>query len=67
MYQNKLKKIRIEKGMTLEKLSKETGISVGYLCHLENGTRNNPSIPIMHKISFALGKNIVNIFFVEKI
>lgn len=66
MYQNRVKKLRLEKGITLENLSKDTGISVGYLCHLENGTRNNPSILIMDKISNALGKSIANVFFVEK-
>lgn len=35
MYYNKLKIIRKEKGITLEKLSELCGVSAGYLCHLE--------------------------------
>lgn len=63
MYVNKLKKIRKEKEMTLEELSALCGISAGYLCHLENGSRAHPSIEVMEKISKALDKTIFEIFF----
>ena len=63
MYYNKLKQIRIGKGITLEKLSEMSGISAGYLCHLENGSRNHPSIEVMEKIAKALDKTIFEIFF----
>ena len=39
MYKNKIKKYRIERNMTLRTLAEKVGISAGYLCHLENGTR----------------------------
>ena len=58
MYNNQIKKIREEKGLTLAKLSNLSGISIGYLCHLEKGSRNNPSIDVMEKISKALNKTI---------
>ncbi len=63
MYYNKLKKIRKEKGMTLEELSEKCNVSAGYLCHLENGSRANPSIEVMEKIAKALNKTIFEIFF----
>ena len=63
MYYNKLKKIRKEKGMTLEELSELCGVSAGYLCHLENGSRAHPSIEVMEKIANALNKTIFGIFF----
>lgn len=65
MYHNQIKKIREEKGLTLLKLSSLSGVSVGYLCHLERGSRNNPSIEVMERISKALNKSIAEIFFVE--
>lgn len=65
MYHNQIKKIREKKGLTLLKLSSLSGVSVGYLCHLERGSRNNPSIEVMEKISKALNKSIAEIFFVE--
>ena len=63
MYHNQIRKIREEKGMTLLKLSDLSGVSVGYLCHLEKGSRNNPSIGVMEKISEALNKSITEVFF----
>lgn len=66
MYHNQVKKIREEKGITLEKLSHLSGVSVGYLCHLERGSRSNPSVEIMEKIAEALNKSIAEIFFEEK-
>ena len=65
MYHNQIKKIRQEQGMTLVKLSELSGVSVGYLCHLERGSRKNPSVDIMEKISIALNKKITEIFFVS--
>ncbi len=64
MYCNQVRRIREEKGMTLVKLSELSGVSVGYLCHLEKGSRKNPSIEIMEKISKALNKSITEIFFI---
>lgn len=66
MYYNQIRKVREEKGLTLLKLSDLSGISVGYLCHLERGSRNNPSIEVMGKISDALGKTITDVFFMKE-
>ncbi len=62
---NHIRKFRKEKGLTLKDLSGKLGISSGYLCHLEKGTRGNPSIDLMKKISEELGKSISEIFFLE--
>ena len=59
----KLKKIREKRGLTIEKLAELANISAGYLCHLENGSRNNPSIAVMKNIAKALGVDIAEIFF----
>lgn len=59
----KLKKIREQKGLTIEKLAELANISAGYLCHLENGSRNNPSISVMKNIAKALEVDIAEIFF----
>lgn len=63
MYNNKIKKIRTSKNMTLKELAFEAEISVGYLSHLENGSRNNPSKEVMERISIALNTSIPEIFF----
>ena len=59
---NNIRKIREEKGMKQIDLAQTIGISVGYLCHLENGTRNNPSMHTMVKIAKALNRSIEEIF-----
>lgn len=60
---NNLKKFRKEENMTLQELSQKTNLSIGYLCHLEKGTRRNPSVETMERISKAFNKSIAEIFF----
>ena len=63
MYLNKINKFRIQKGLTLSELAELCHVSAGYLSHLENGSRKNPSIRVMNKISDALNKSITDVFF----
>ena len=63
---NNIRKYRKEKGLTLKALSSKLGISAGYLCHLEKGSRENPSIELMKKISEELEKSISEIFFIDE-
>jgi len=63
MYKNKIREIRKKKGLTLEYVSNVAKISVGYLCHLEKGTRSNPSAQIMERIAKALEESIPEVFF----
>lgn len=62
---NNIKKYRKEKEMKLEELAKMVGVSTGYLCHLEKGTRRNPSIDVMERIAKVLNKTIADVFFPE--
>lgn len=62
MCKNQIRKYRTEKGLTLKELSSKLGISTGYLCHLERGTRQNPSFELMKKIAIELGRTIDEIF-----
>ena len=63
MYKNKIKEYRKENKLTLKEAADKMGISVGYLCHLERGTRVNPSTEVMRNISKVLNKSIPDIFF----
>lgn len=58
---NKMKLNRKKNKITLRELSLRTGLSSGYLCHLENGSRNNPSYNTMKTISDILGQDTFNI------
>ena len=59
---NQIKQIRIIQGLTLEDVARRTGLSVGYICHLEKGSRSNPSYNAMVKIAKALNKDIGEVF-----
>ena len=63
MYQNRIKFYREKQGMTMKEIAEKSGISTGYLCHLEKGRRANPSMEVMEKIAKALHKTIPEVFF----
>ena len=63
MYTNNLREIRKSKKLTIQELSELSGVSMGYICHLEKGSRQNPSRYVMEKISKVLGEPIIKIFF----
>lgn len=56
---NRIKEIRDKKGITQTDLAQLTGLSVGYICHLERGSRTNPSYNTMVIISKALNTDVV--------
>lgn len=51
---NKLKLLRIRKGISLSKLSQQTGISKSYLSLIERNIQKNPSIDILGKLAKTL-------------
>ena len=59
---NNIKKFRIEQGYKLAYLAKCCNLSIGYISHLENGSRQNPSYTAMKEISKALNKTISEVF-----
>ena len=63
MYKNKIKKYRTDRGLTIKELAEKCGVSTGYICHLEKGTRDNPSTEVMENIAVVLRKSIAEIFF----
>ena len=63
VYKNKIREYRKELNMSMKELAEKSKISIGYLSHLENGSRSNPSTEVMERIAEALDANIVQIFF----
>ncbi|MEG1990360.1 MAG: helix-turn-helix transcriptional regulator [Clostridia bacterium] len=59
---NNIRKFRNELELSQENLSTMTNLSIGYICHLEKGSRTNPSMNTILKICSALGKNKSEIF-----
>lgn len=65
MCKNKIAIYRKHLNMTLSEMASKVGISAGYLCHLENGSRKNPSIKVMEKIAEVLHSSVSDVFFSE--
>ena len=59
---NNIKKYRNEQNMSLSDFAEKVGFSVSYICHLEKGTRSNPTYSAMKKIANALEKPITDVF-----
>lgn len=57
-----IKKLRKEKGLTQKELSEMTGLSQGYLCHIENNQREQ-SIKVLTKIANSLDLPLGYIIF----
>lgn len=64
MIYNNIKKIRLEQDLNLSQLARLSGLSIGYVCHLEKGTRTNPSMKVMIKICKALNRNLTDVFII---
>ena len=51
---DKIKILRVEKGLTQGALAKKSGISVAEICRIEKGERQNPSVNLLNKLLYAL-------------
>lgn len=63
MFVFKIKKLRIEKNLSIYRLSKITKLSHSYLSELENNKVFNPSLATMYKIARSLDTSIDNLFY----
>ena len=59
---NKIRELREQQGISQHELAKMSGLSVAYICLLENNLRNNPSYKTLVKISKALNRNVDEVF-----
>ncbi len=56
-----LKRLRREKGFTLEELAERAEISTSYLSHIERGTRQAP-LTTLESLAHILGANLYELF-----
>ncbi len=61
---SKIRKLRKEKKLTLEELSKKTGLSLSYISLIERGLKN-PSLKALEKIAECFGINPAMLFLNE--
>lgn len=59
---NNIKPMRQKLGYTLKEVAEKAHISEGYLCHLENGSKGNPSKKVMESIANALHTKVSQLF-----
>ena len=57
----KIRQLRKEKGLSLNKLAEEAGVSKAYLSQLENSVSKQPSAEVLFKIASALGTTIADL------
>jgi len=60
-----IKNIRLNKKVSLYKLSKETNLSRTYLRNLENNVSTNPTLAVLEKIALVLDVNVKDLFYSE--
>lgn len=61
-----LKQLRLDKGYTLKRLAKLSGLSKTYLNSIENGLQINPSLDTIDKIAIGLNEDLVKIYYIIK-
>ena len=55
---NNLKKIRAEKGYSLERVARLADLSLNTIVKIENGANQNPTLDTLQKVSKALGMSV---------
>ena len=60
-----IKKVRLEKGISVSKLSKNSNLSRTYIRELENNKRANVSLSALYKIADVLNVNVKDLFYTK--
>ncbi|MFD2761210.1 helix-turn-helix domain-containing protein [Lentibacillus juripiscarius] len=55
MIGEKIKRLRMEQGLSISELANEAGVAKSYLSSIERSIQKNPSIQFIEKISSVLG------------
>jgi len=65
MVGDRVKRIRLEKNMSLSELAEKAGVAKSYLSSLERNLQNNPSIQFLDKISAVLQVPVDSLLYDE--
>lgn len=60
-----IKNIRLQKKISISKLSQITNISRTYIRDLENNKKLNPTLAVLYSIALALNVNIKDLFYTK--
>ncbi|MEI2403950.1 helix-turn-helix domain-containing protein [Niallia taxi] len=53
-----LKRLRLEKGYSINELSDRAGVSKSYLSYIERGIQKNPSLQVLSKLASTLDTHV---------
>ncbi|MCE4050057.1 MULTISPECIES: helix-turn-helix domain-containing protein [Bacillaceae] len=53
-----LKRLRLEKGYSINELSDRAGVSKSYLSYIERGIQKNPSLQVLSKLATTLDTHV---------
>lgn len=60
---NRLREIRLRKGLTQRELTEKSGVAKSTISELENGGNHHPTIDVGYKLQEALNVDVWTIFF----
>ncbi|WP_050616495.1 helix-turn-helix domain-containing protein [Bacillus testis] len=63
---DRVKKIRVEKKMSMSELAEKAGVAKSYLSSLERNLQNNPSVQFLEKITKVLGVPVDSLLYDEQ-
>lgn len=63
---NYVRNLRLQKGYTLERLSKISGVSISEISSIENGIIKDPGIYVCSVLAHALKVNVSDLFVLKE-
>ena len=66
MVGDRIKKLREQKGLTINELSQLSNVSKSYISSIERGIQKNPSIKVLKKIAKTLNTSLETILSYDK-
>ena len=66
MVGNRIKRLRLEKGYSINELSEKAGVSKSYLSYIERGIQQNPSLQVLSKLAETLHTNVEDLLEQKK-
>jgi XRE family transcriptional regulator, master regulator for biofilm formation len=65
MVGDRIKKLREEKGYTINELAQRSHVSKSYISSIERGIQKNPSIKVLRKIAVTLNTSLETILMTD--
>ncbi|MFO1443340.1 helix-turn-helix domain-containing protein [Bacillus sp. Bva_UNVM-123] len=66
MVGNRIKRLRLEKGYSINELSDKAGVSKSYLSYIERGIQQNPSLQVLSRLAETLDTNVEDLLEQKK-